>query len=93
MKKYKTFKSRIEALEETTGINKEKFPRPIVRLSRERPEDDKYWPDDQEDIENWITFKQSKQRTKELGMSILAFLADPKKEAQARRQEVEYEQS
>ena len=81
-------------MEDQTGI-KDTEPRLIwtITLPCKRPKDDKYWPDDKEKIENWITFKQSKERTKELGMSILAFMADPKKEALARRQEAEYEQS
>ena len=79
-------------MEDQTGI-KDTEPRLIMTiiLARKRcdyPEDAKYWPENQEEIENWVTFKQMKDRLEQLGM-FMVFVADAAKEAQVRRKKAE----
>lgn len=96
MRRPKNFENRIAALEVQTGIGgPEPLLPPIIRFSGERPQDDRYWPAEQEDLSDWLTyqrwFQELQEQYKRRGASFLGapFIADPALEAQARREKAE----
>lgn len=80
----KTVKNRIETLEKHSGITEEPLPPPVVRLPCDCDAKDEFYPADDEDVKDWLTYKN--WLAEHDGETLLPpFFAYADKEAQARR--------
>ena len=79
---------RLAALEKKMGIHEKPLPMIIIHIKHFGKPDDEFWPDDEEDIDNWITYRQ--HEAEQEGQKLPAiFYAKPEAEAAARRLQAE----